>query len=86
MEFQITLFPVHTGPQRSGLCVQETHVHIQSGLVESLGADPSDFSVGTSKTQRLIAFVYIQVSEPEKTPGEGNGNPLQCSCLENFMD
>ena len=21
-----------------------------------------------------------------KTPGKGNGNPLQCSCLENFMD
>ena len=20
------------------------------------------------------------------SPGEGNGNPLQCSCLENFMD
>ena len=19
-------------------------------------------------------------------PGEGNGNPLQCSCLENFID
>ena len=34
-------FPVHTGPQRSGLCIQETHVQVQSGLVESLGADPS---------------------------------------------
>ena len=21
-----------------------------------------------------------------KFPGEGNGNPLQCSCLENSMD
>ena len=21
-----------------------------------------------------------------KSPGEGNGNPLQYSCLENFMD
>ena len=21
-----------------------------------------------------------------KSPGEGNGNPLQCSCLENSMD
>ena len=21
-----------------------------------------------------------------RCPGEGNGNPLQCSCLENFMD
>ena len=55
------------------------------GKIKS-AVNPSDFSVGTSKTQRLIAFVYIQVSEPEKTPGEGNGNPLQCSCLENPMD
>ena len=22
----------------------------------------------------------------ERAPGGGNGNPLQCSCLENFMD
>ena len=22
----------------------------------------------------------------ERSPGEGNGNPLQCSCLENSMD
>ena len=21
-----------------------------------------------------------------RSPGKGNGNPLQCSCLENFMD
>ena len=21
-----------------------------------------------------------------RSPGEGNGNPLQCSCLENHMD
>ena len=21
-----------------------------------------------------------------RSPGEGNGNPLHCSCLENFMD
>ena len=22
----------------------------------------------------------------ERSPGEGNGNPLQCSCLKNTMD
>ena len=22
----------------------------------------------------------------ERSPGEGNGDPLQCSCLENLMD
>ena len=30
--------------------------------------NPSDFSVGTSRTQRPTAFTYIQVSEPEKIP------------------
>ena len=24
------------------------------------------------------------IPESERSPGEGNGNPLQCSCLENF--
>ena len=26
------------------------------------------------------------VSDPGRSPGEGNGNPLQYSCLENSMD
>ena len=26
------------------------------------------------------------IPESEITPGEGNGSPLQCSCLENPMD
>ena len=26
------------------------------------------------------------IPDLEKSPGEGNGNPLQYSCLENFMD
>ena len=26
------------------------------------------------------------IPESGKTPEEGNGNPLQCSCLENSMD
>ena len=25
------------------------------------------------------------IPESERSPGEGNGNPLQYSCLENFM-
>ena len=28
----------------------------------------------------------IPGSESGRSPGEGNGNPLQCSCLENPMD
>ena len=26
------------------------------------------------------------IPESGRSPGEGNGNPLQYSCLENFMD
>ena len=26
------------------------------------------------------------IPETGRSPGEGNGNPLQYSCLENFMD
>ena len=26
------------------------------------------------------------IPESERSPGEGNGNPLQYSCLENSMD
>ena len=26
------------------------------------------------------------IPELERSPGGGHGNPLQCSCLENFMD
>ena len=26
------------------------------------------------------------IPESGRSPGEGNGNPLQCSCLENPMD
>ena len=27
-----------------------------------------------------------EIPEQERAPGEGNGKPLQCSCLENSMD
>ena len=26
------------------------------------------------------------IPEPQRSPGEGNGNPLQYSCMENSMD
>ena len=28
----------------------------------------------------------IPIPGSGRSPGEGNGNPLQCSCLENSMD
>ena len=29
---------------------------------------------------------WVQFLDWEDSPGEGNGNPLQCSCLENPPD
>ena len=28
----------------------------------------------------------VSIPGSERSPGGGNGNPLQCSCLENSMD
>ena len=30
--------------------------------------------------------VVQSLGQEDPSPGEGNGNPLQCSCLENPMD
>ena len=30
--------------------------------------------------------IFLDLEELQKPPGEGNGNPLQYSCLENPMD
>ena len=43
-------------------------------LVKNLPANVGDTRDGGS------------IPELERSPGEGNGNPLQQSCLENFMD
>ena len=42
-----------------------------SSFVKNLPADAGDAST---------------IPEPRKSPGEGNGNPLQYSCLENPID
>ena len=34
----------------------------------------------------VCLFVFYGFSAPERSPGEANGNPLQYSLLENFMD
>ena len=43
---------------------------------------------GGSYGKESTCNVGDQGSIPElrRPPGEGNGNPLQCSCLETFMD
>ena len=43
---------------------------------------------GDSVVKNLPANAGDTVSIPElgRSPGEGNGNPLQCSCLKNPMN
>ena len=41
-----------------------------------------------AQTEKNLPAVQETKFDPwvRKFPGEGNGNPLQCSCLENSMD
>ena len=51
---------------------------------------PLDFSGGTMVKNHPASAGDIRdvdfISESGRCPGEGNGNPLQYSCLENPMD
>ena len=48
---------------------------------------PVDVPGGSdSKASACNAGYPGSIPESGKSPGEGNGNPLQYSCLENFMD
>ena len=42
--------------------------------------------LGGSDHELLIAKFRLKLKKVGKTIGEGNGNPLQYSCLENPMD
>ena len=44
------------------------------------------FIVSGLTFRSLIHFEFIFVYGSGRSPGEGNGNPLQHSCLENPMD
>ena len=41
---------------------------------------------GLVKNLPAMWETQVQSLDLEDSPGEGNGNPLQCSCLENSMD
>ena len=45
----------------------------------------TDHGIVKSQT-RLSKHALFSVPGSERSPGEGNGNPLQYSCLENSMD
>ena len=46
--------------------------------------DPA--SLVAQKVKRLPTMQEIRVQSPGGSPREGNGNPLQYSCVENPMD
>ena len=50
-----------------------------------LVCSPATFSISTSLMMHSGKDVGL-ISGPERSPGVGNGNPLQYSCLENSMD
>ena len=38
------------------------------------------------KNLPAMCETQVQIPGPGRSPGEGHGNPLQYSCLENFID
>ena len=47
----------------------------------------TDFPGGSdSKASACNAGDWVLIPVSRRSPGEGNGNPLQYSCLENAMD
>ena len=61
------------------LCSQRWRSSIQSAKTR-LGADCG------SDHELLIAKFRLKLKKVGKITGEGNGKPLQCSCLENPRD
>ena len=47
---------------------------------------PQQSGFSGSKVSACNAGYLGSISESGRSPGEGNGNPLQYSCLENSMD
>ena len=45
-----------------------------------------DFPGGASGKERIHWSMKETIPGSGRSPGEGNGNPLQCSCLENPLD
>ena len=52
-----------------------------------MGQEPSDFPGGSAvKNPPANAGDMGSIPGSGRSPGEGNGNLLQCSCLGNLMD
>ena len=46
----------------------------------------SSLGVSVSKESARNAGIPASIPRSGRSPGEGHGNPLQCSCLENSID
>ena len=55
------------------------------GVLQSMGLQRVGHDLAT-KQQLSALIVYSLLLESSIPWGEGNGTPLQCSCLENPMD
>ena len=60
---------------------------LQSTLTVKVLLITQDFPIAQMvKNQLLVQETQVQSLGQEDSPGEGNGNPLQYSCLEKPMD
>ena len=60
---------------------------MMSLLFNNFSAIQKNFPGGSDgKASTRNAGDLGSIPEPGRSPGEGNGNPLQYSCLENPMD
>ena len=58
----------------------------QISLVDSSEVDTWIWAVSVGKESACSAGDLGSIPQLGRSPGEGNGNPLQYSCLENLMD
>ena len=68
--------------------MQKISVHLRPGICfNPLHASSMDFPGGSEvKASASNAGYLSSIPGSGRSPGEGNGNPLQYSCLENPMD
>ena len=67
------------GSQLEGLDLHTSHPHLHLGNLGFPGGSDGKESACSAGDTGLIPGLG-------RSPGEGNGNPLQCSCLENSMN
>ena len=59
--------------------------HLVIGIPASYSYSWASLEAQMVKNLPAVQVTYVQSLGQEDSPGEGNGNPLQYSCLENSM-